>query len=495
MPKNSVEKNKEDNKTDIKIVQTDEGNKDGQTKCPKCGSTDISTDIKNGKLRCNFCRHSFEPEKLKGMEEDAAKLTGKTIGSGAKDIIPDAKDIITIKCSSCGAEVVIDTASAAGARCHWCRNTLSINQQIPNGAIPDIVLPFKIEKEEAEASIKQFVGKRKFFANPKFKKEFTTVNIMGVYFPYLVVDANAHSNYIGNGEHQVRSYTVKDGDHYRTYYDADEYSVERDFDIAIEGLTVESSKDKLNNTAKDKTNNVINAIMPFDIENAVKWDANYLTGFTSEKRDVNIGDITPLVQTQVQDISRFAANESLTFYDRGVAWKTQNVNIKGEQWKAAYLPVWLYSYHELKGNKHILHYVAVNARTKETMGSVPIHMPLLLGMSALVELLGLFLMLFADWDEDWLFLSLGIIFYLIMYGRYRNGSARHHHETETKKTVSNLKQNDSLVRRKTRLSSPRMSGANNHTVNGSTVGNKNFVNNILENNSNIAAVKDLMKKK
>lgn len=47
-----------------------------------------------------------------------------------------------------------------------------------------------------------------------------------------------------------------------------------------------------------------------------------------------------------------------------------------------------------KGNKSLLHYVAVNARTKETMGSVPIHMPKLVLISALVEILGIIAMIF-----------------------------------------------------------------------------------------------------
>ena len=49
--------------------------------------------------------------------------------------------------------------------------------------------------------------------------------------------------------------------------------------------------DKLNKGASDKTTNVINAIMPFDIENCVKYNANYLKGYTSEKRDTNIDDL------------------------------------------------------------------------------------------------------------------------------------------------------------------------------------------------------------
>ena len=44
-----------------RIIQTDVGAKDGQNKCPQCGATDISVNAKTGKLRCNFCRHEFEP--------------------------------------------------------------------------------------------------------------------------------------------------------------------------------------------------------------------------------------------------------------------------------------------------------------------------------------------------------------------------------------------------------------------------------------------------
>lgn len=448
------------------IVKTDVGAKDGQNKCPKCGSTDISVNVNNGHLRCNFCRYEFEPEKVAGLETDISQLKGEVIGSGATDIVADTNDVLTFKCSSCGAEVVIDTSEVTQARCHWCRNTLSVNQQIPNGSVPDVVLPFTVKKEDARAQIEKFVSKRKFYANPQFKKEFTTENIMGVYFPYMVVDTNAHSKMSGEGEHQVREYTVRKGDHSQTYYDADLYHVEREFDIAIEGLTIEASADKLNKKAVDKTTNVINSIMPFDIENAVKWNANYLKGYSSEKRDINIEQVKTLVEAQSKDIARFAANDTLKQYDRGVAWSSEKLEIKGQQWKSAYLPVWLYSYQEVKGNKKLLHYVAVNARTKETMGSVPIHMPKLLGVSFLVECGGVLAMLFVDFDYDWLFLLLGVIYFIIIYTRYRNDNARHKYEVETKKEISNLKEEDRLISRRTKLTNSYMVGANNTSIRG-----------------------------
>lgn len=464
------------------VVKTDEGSNNGQNKCPKCGSTDISVNSINGHLRCNFCRYEFELEKITGMQEDISKLTGQVMTSGTQDIVADANDIVTLKCSSCGAEVVIDTASAVQARCHWCRNTLSINEQIPNGSIPDVVLPFAVSKEDAKSQIEKFVGKRKFFAHPKFTKEFTTENIMGVYFPYMVIDVNVHSTLIGQGEHKVRQYTRKEGDKNVTYYDAELYNVERDFDIAIEGLTVESSIDKLDKQAKDKTTNVINAIMPFDIENCVKYNATYLKGYTSEKRDTNVEQLKPLAESQAKDIAKFAANDTLKDYDRGVAWSTEQMTIKGEQWKAAYFPVWLYSYQQEKGDKKILHYVAVNARTKETMGSVPIHMPKLIGISAIVEIFGILAMLYVDSDYSWLFLFVGLIYFLIMFNKYRNKDVRHKYESETKKEMSNVKAKDALVEIRKGLTNSRIKGANNTTIRREGFTTK-MLNEIVEQNS------------
>lgn len=481
-------KEKEIEKTDnVKIIKTDEDAKNGQNKCPKCGATDISLNVNNGKLRCNFCRFEFEPKKIAGMEDDISKLNNDVIASGALDISRDAKDVLTFKCSSCGAEVVIDTKSSTQSRCHWCRNTLSVNEQIPNGSVPDVVLPFNITKNVAIDTIKKFVGKRKFYAHPKFRKEFSAENVMGVYFPYMIVDINSHEKLVGKGEHQVRKYVKGSGDSAKTYYDADVYNVEREFDLAIKGLTVESSSDKLNKKSKNKTNNIINAIMPFDVENSVKYDSNYLKGYTSEKRDTNIKDLTNLVEIQSKDIAKFKANETLKNYDRGVAWSLENLDIKGTQWKAAYLPVWLYSYKQEKGNSYMLHYVAVNARTKEVMGSVPIYMPKLIGISVLVEILGIILMMFVDSDYSYLFLTIGIIYFLTIYFKYRNSNARHKYETETKSEMSNLRKVDTYLTRKTGLTNSKIEGVNNTTISSST---NNILNSYVNDNLVSQIIKD-----
>ena len=301
---------------------------------------------------------------------------------------------------------------------------------------------------------------------------------MGVYFPYMVVDVNSHASYHGKGECETRRYVKGSGSDSKTYYDADLYEVARDFDLTINGLTVESSADKLDKKSSSKTNNVINAIMPFDIENSVKWNSNYLKGYTSERRDTNIDQLRPIVSQQSKDIARFSANDTLKQYNRGVKWESENLDVKGQQWKAAYLPVWLYSYRQvIDQNNSVLHYVAVNARTKETMGSVPIHMPMLLGISAAVELLGLLCTIitaFLDFDYSFIFLLAGFIFFFVMYIKYRNSNARHHYEMETKTKISNLQKVDNFIKKEKGLSNPKIEGANNTKVSGQTITEKAF---------------------
>lgn len=492
MDRNSLNKlsNIEDHENNgTRIVQTDIDAKNGQNKCPKCGSTDISLNPKTGLLRCNFCRHEFKPEKIEGLEENISNLQGEVLASGAQDIVADTKDVLTFKCSSCGAEVVIDTSNSTQARCHWCRNTLSVNQQIPNGAVPDVVLPFKVTKDEARQKMEEFVNKRKFYANSEFKKEFSTDNIMGVYFPYMVVDVNTHVTLSGKGEKQTRSYYVGYGNNRQKRYDADLYQVGRDFDMTINGLTIESSSDKLK-ASSTETNNVINAILPFDIENCVKYDSNYLKGYTSERRDTNVDELRPLVEKQSKDIGKFAANDTIKEYDRGVRWESENLVDKGKQWKTAYLPVWLYSYQQKNGNQSLMHYVAVNARTKETMGSVPLNLPKLIAVSILVEIVGLIMNLFIDFKADWILLLLGFIYFAIMFLRYRNLNARHHYETETKKNISNVKRSDGFIRSERNLSNSKIQGVNNNSV--TNFGNaESIVDNLSNLGNDLGSISDL----
>jgi hypothetical protein len=349
--------------------------RDGLNHCPRCGSTEIRHRAGSDKLICLYCRHEWTGARVEeefGLGEAIDQLKGTQIASGAKTISADAASLRTFKCTACGAEVVVNTESAMTARCHWCRHVLGVNEQIDNGAVPDAVLPFHIKKEDAVARIRQFVGKRQMFALKAFKEEFTPENVLGVYLPYMVVDANASADVAGFGEIETRRYTRGEGKDQKTYYDADVYQLERHVDFTVDDLTMESSARRGNLDTQANTNNIINTILPFDTKNAVKWNASYLAGYTSEKRDVDVDHLHPKLEDQLLSIARAQVHASVARYGRGVRWEQERLEVHGTRWVAMYLPVWLYSYHQPGSGGGMLHYIAVNGRTGETMGSVPV---------------------------------------------------------------------------------------------------------------------------
>ena len=146
---------------------------------------------------------------------------------------------------------------------------------------------------------------------------------------------------------------------------------------------------------------------------------------------------------------------------------------------------------EEKSGKKLLHYVAVNARTKETMGSVPINYLRLILISTIIEIICVFLtivlFMFADSDEEGtsfilLLLTGGFIFYGLMYLRYRNKDARHKYEKDTNYNIENIKRVDELKENLHGLRNSYMNDANNNKIEGDIV-DTSFLSN-FNNNKN-----------
>ena len=347
--------------------------KDGLNRCPKCGATEIRHKTGSDLLVCQYCRHEWLGERVEeqfGFGEGIDQLQGTVMASGARDIAADAASLISFKCTGCGAEVTVNTENAMTARCHWCRHVFGVNEQVANGAVPDAVLPFHIKKEDAVARIRQFVDKRRLFALKQFKEQFTPENVLGVYLPYMIVDGNTSVDVAGKAEIKTREYTQGSGDKKKTYYDADVYGVERHVDFTVDDLPLESSAMRGNLDTRSNTNNIINTILPFDTKNAVKWNASYLAGLSSEKRNLDVEKLRPRLEEALLSIGRSQVENSVQRYDRGVRWERERLSVHGTRWVAMYLPVWLYSYQQ--PGSGMVHYIAVNGRTGETMGSVPV---------------------------------------------------------------------------------------------------------------------------
>ena len=455
--------------------------KSGINVCPQCGSTDLGVDVATGKLMCMYCHTNIDQAKV-GDSEHIHELSGDNYSTGAGQIEKNQAHLVSFMCKNCHEEVTFDANESSTARCPWCRNVFVSMDQIPNGKMPDMVLPFKIKKNDAILKINEFVSQRRSYANPEFKKQYDVNSVVGVYLPYMVVDINAHVRLLGIGEIGTGKHARNSDGTGSIVYDADRYKVKREFDIAINDLTIEASAEKLKQDYYINTTNVINSVMPFDTENCVEWTPYHLRGYSMEKRDVEADALYEPVKNQAFDISRTKALETATEYDRGVFWENSHMEMNGTDWKFALMPVWLYSYVEKLPDERgqMLHYVAVNARTGKTMGSIPIYKPKLVLHNFLIGLLAWalgitwFIFLFHDDFE----LRLGgalviaivpeIVFYYSIRKKYRNDMARFEHEKEVASTISNLEQSDIFSEKITtserHLEKNKLEGVNVHNT-------------------------------
>ena len=135
-----------------------DGKKEIKTKgkvlrCPNCGASDASYDIDVGGLRCLNCRTVFASPKINqfgGIEE----LVGEVKSEGTKDVETD-DFVMTLRCPSCGANVMLSKEDE-NASCHWCRHNLKTAEHVPNGSMPDLVLPFKFKYILYESNVVLF---------------------------------------------------------------------------------------------------------------------------------------------------------------------------------------------------------------------------------------------------------------------------------------------------------------------------------------------------
>ena len=328
--------------------------------------TNVQTPVPNVPQE-NVVKKETVTEEAQSVEQPTAPTPEQPVQEEPKEEVQntpttvDNSNVISVECPNCGA-TLITAAGNISLKCHWCHTVMQTDKSVNNPKIPDRILPFKLSKEEAVQKINDYLKDKKKRAKKEFLAAFKPDEVIPVYLPYMLVDVKAHTNISGIGEvdpepnvgGRVKNITV--------------CNVKKDFDLLIEDLMIESSKISRFNS-NNATNHVISAVSPFDTENSVEFNANFLNGFSSENRELDIVEIKSKIQGIVEDISASEAKKMDGQFNRGVLWSLPESSIVGTQWTSAFLPLWLYSYYEKETG--IKYYIAVNGRTGKTVGSIP----------------------------------------------------------------------------------------------------------------------------
>ena len=324
-------------------------------KCPCCGSQ-LFFDAASGNLHCNSCKNDFSTETMQQLEEAGAAevenkydweaYTPREFGG------VEADGFNGYSCPSCGAEVIGDDTMAATI-CPYCGNSEIIKKQFEGALRPDLILPFRITKEQAFNSF-ELACKEAPFLPKEFKKNSKIDKMTGVYVPFWLYDCKCRAN-INFSAERVSSWSDSKYDYVKTDY----YRIIRAGTIDFEKIPVDGSK-KADDAYMD-------ALEPFDYSAAVPFDPVYLSGFLADKYDVSEKESEPRANSRVKKSTEAAFAETVRGY-MAVMPTSSAVSFSDGKVRYGLLPVWMLNIKY----KDLIYQYAINGQTGKTVGRYPI---------------------------------------------------------------------------------------------------------------------------
>ena len=254
-------------------------------------------------------------------------------------------------CNSCGGEVVGDETTGATS-CPFCDNPVVMKGQFAGNLKPDLVIPFKKDKNAAIAGLKKHYEGKRLLPNV-FKNENHIKEIKGVYVPFWLFDADVTANIQYKA---TRTRTWSDSS-YR-YTETSFFAVNRSGMVGFDAVPVDGS------TKMDDT--LMESIEPFDLKEAVDFQTAYLAGYLADKYDVSSENSILRANERIKKSTEDAFLSTVNGYNSVVAEFSQ-VNLQNGRAKYALLPVWILNT-EWKGKKYVF---AMNGQTGKVVGDLP----------------------------------------------------------------------------------------------------------------------------
>lgn len=295
--------------------------------CPTC-SAGLTYDIDTQNWMCDFCKKSFNLEQL--MDHHKKHDANKTsVLSG-------------YFCENCGADIVTCDDNISSV-CLYCSSPVIIKERIEGEYKPDLISPFKHNKEDI---IKRFI-KLKEERGLVPKNFFDVKNIScvhGVYIPLFVVTCEVSATIRGDG------YVNSD---YRSSF--------------IRKGTMQF-KDVPADAQSNIDDRYISALEPFEYDKFEPFEYPYLAGMSAEVFDYTKEEVYE--QQIMKKIEEAAYDKVLNYGKNYLKYDIISKELKTfcSEFKHALIPIWCIhvQYH---GKEYIFY---VNDQNLKIVGTYPV---------------------------------------------------------------------------------------------------------------------------
>jgi ribosomal protein S27E len=325
-------------------------------RCQVCGSTALQFNPAKNALECQHCGNLQE---IETSRQDVVELDFEQALLQRADI--PKKEVAVVKCPSCYAQVTMPQ-NLTSDECPFCGTVLVVQ----NGTLCEIIspkslLPFKIDKKNAQDLYKNWLKSLWFAPNDLTKRASLSEKLKGMYVPYWTYDSQTHSRYTGqrgdnytvsetyqdeNGNTQTRQVT-------KTRWTSVSGSVDYDFDDICVAATHTLPR------------RYVDALEPWDTKSLVDFDERFLAGFQTETYQIGLKEGFELAKNQMQAL----ISERVKAQIGGDLQRIETLETQYENttFKHVLMPIWISAYRYQEKPFRFL----VNARTGEVQGERP----------------------------------------------------------------------------------------------------------------------------
>ena len=319
-------------------------------KCPNCGGV-LHFDAPSQKLKCLSCGTTFDVEAAEEYNNAEAVNQDDLSWLYESDNTYKDQNLAVYICQSCGGEVVQDKTTAASS-CPFCGNAIIVTSEVSGELRPDLVIPFKVTKEDAKNAYRKHVQAQKLVP-AIFKNRDHIDEIKGVYVPFWLFSSDVDADVSYRAQ---RTHSYSDGK-YR-YVETGHFLLKRRGSIAFDDVPVEGST--------KVSAEMMESIEPFNVSEGVDFETAYLSGYLANRYDIGKEESIKRANERIKNSTESAFLGTTAGYGAVTTVSSHLTNTDGKA-RYALLPVWLLST-IWRGKTYQF---AMNGQTGKFVGDLP----------------------------------------------------------------------------------------------------------------------------
>lgn len=325
--------------------------------CSGCGAK-LTFAPGTDSLKCQYCGdiNKIEIKEIAPIEElDFVEAIKNGIS------VAEKHEISVVKCPSCGAQSTL-APNISSDECAFCGTPLVVEEASRTSIIkPKSLLPFKITSKQASGFFKDWLAGLWFAPNKLKKYAKLSEKLKGMYMPYWTYDSQTSTGYRGE---RGTNYTVQE-----SYTDSDGNSQTRTVTKiswrSVSGRVNKFFDDVLVLASKSLSRKHTQQLEPWDLENLVNFDEQFLSGFQTEIYQIGLEDGFVEAKGRMEkEIDKLIRRDIGGDHQRV---HSMDVNYNDITFKHILLPLWISAY---RFNDKVYRFM-VNARTGEVKGERP----------------------------------------------------------------------------------------------------------------------------